>query len=147
VAGADCVELPTQHQGRQEAWVEPIVDKQAKTISYRIRHGGTKAEIGSKGRDQGGSRCEFPLPHVKYSDPPDYAEKQWALPGKMGQTLIAIVAEGNRSRACRADGAHETLALAAKPIGSRNQPAERSLISGPWTTASRPSVIYSLIAS
>jgi putative DNA methylase len=34
-----------QHQGRQEAWVEPIIDKQAKTISYRIRHGGTKAEI------------------------------------------------------------------------------------------------------
>lgn len=29
----------------KETWVEPIVDKQAKTISYRIRHGGTKAEL------------------------------------------------------------------------------------------------------
>ena len=29
----------------KEAWIEPIVDKAAKTISYRIRKGGTKEEI------------------------------------------------------------------------------------------------------
>ena len=29
----------------KETWIEPIVDKHARTISYRIRHGGTKAEI------------------------------------------------------------------------------------------------------
>jgi NADPH:quinone reductase len=32
--------LLTPMKGK-EAWVEPIVDKSAKTISYRIRHGGT----------------------------------------------------------------------------------------------------------
>ncbi|WP_026758865.1 DUF1156 domain-containing protein [Sediminimonas qiaohouensis] len=29
----------------KEAWIEPIVDRQAKTIAYRIRHKGTKAEL------------------------------------------------------------------------------------------------------
>ncbi|MFP3422467.1 hypothetical protein R0K19_24155, partial [Bacillus sp. SIMBA_161] len=34
----------------KEIWVEPIVDRQAKTITYRIRQGGTKAEI-AKAKD------------------------------------------------------------------------------------------------
>ncbi len=39
----------------EEVWVEPVVDRRAKTIAYRIRHGGIKAEIagakeGSKAR-------------------------------------------------------------------------------------------------
>lgn len=29
----------------QETWIEPVVDKKMKTITYRIRHGGTKLEI------------------------------------------------------------------------------------------------------
>lgn len=29
----------------QEVWIEPLVDRHAKTITYRIRHGGTKAEL------------------------------------------------------------------------------------------------------
>jgi putative DNA methylase len=46
---------------------------------------------------------------------PDYVKSNGRA-GKMGQTLIAIVAEGNRSRAYVAPTeAHETLALAAKP--------------------------------
>src|SRR5690606_5178430 len=29
----------------QEVWIEPMVDRAAKTITYRIRTGGTRAEI------------------------------------------------------------------------------------------------------
>ena len=100
----------------REAWVEPIVDKQAKTISYRIRHGGTKAEIAAaKEGTKAGRGANFRCLMTNTAITPDYVKSNGRA-GKMGQTLIAIVAEGNRSRAYVAPTeAHETLALAAKP--------------------------------
>lgn len=100
----------------KEAWVEPIVDKQAKTISYRIRHGGTKAEIAAaKEGTKAGRGANFRCLMSDTAITPDYVKSNGRA-GKMGQTLIAIVAEGNRSRAYVAPtAAHEALALGATP--------------------------------
>ena len=100
----------------KEAWVEPIVDRQAKTIFYRIRHGGTKAEIAAaKEGTKAGRGANFRCLMSDTAITPDYVKSNGRA-GKMGQTLIAIVAEGNRSRAYVAPTeAHETLAMSAKP--------------------------------
>ncbi len=100
----------------KEAWVEPIVDKQAKTISYRIRHGGTKAEIAAaKEGTKAGRGANFRCLMSDTAITPDYVKTNGRA-GKMGQTLIAIVAEGNRSRAYVVPTeAHKTLALSARP--------------------------------
>ncbi|NSY41866.1 DUF1156 domain-containing protein [Agrobacterium tumefaciens] len=81
----------------KEAWIEPVVDRQAKTINYRIRHNGTKAEIaaakeGTKAGRGANFRClvsgtAITMEHVRH------AAKQG-----LGQQLIAIVADGRRER-------------------------------------------------
>ncbi|HBP53068.1 MAG TPA: hypothetical protein DD643_01355 [Synechococcus sp. UBA8638] len=100
----------------KEAWVEPVVDREAKTISYRIRYGGTKEEIanarlGTSAGKRQAFRCimsgtPIPYDHIRK------AGKQ----GKMGQKLIAVVAEGQRKRVYVAPPKeHEQLAFSAKP--------------------------------
>lgn len=100
----------------KEAWVEPIVDKQAKTIAYRIRSGGTKAEIASANEGtKAGRGANFRCLLSNTAITPDYV-KSMGRAGNMGQALIAIVAEGNRSRAFVAPTrAHEKLALSVRP--------------------------------
>ncbi|MDK4713281.1 DUF1156 domain-containing protein [Rhizobium sp. CNPSo 4039] len=100
----------------KEAWVQPIVDRQAKTITYRIRHGGTKAEIAAaKEGTKAGRGANFRCLMSDTAITPDYVKSKGRA-GKMGQTLIAIVAEGNRSRAyVEPTEEHETLALSARP--------------------------------
>jgi putative DNA methylase len=100
----------------KEAWVEPIVDRQAKTITYRIRHGGTKAEIAAaKEGTKAGRGANFRCLMSDTAITPDYVKSKGRA-GKMGQTLIAIVAEGNRSRAyVEPTEEHATLALSARP--------------------------------
>lgn len=100
----------------QEAWVEHVVDRQAKTITYRIRHKGTKAEIAAaKDGTKAGRGANFRCVMSDTAITPDYV-KRMGREGKMGQALIAIVAEGNRSRAYVAPTVeHEQLALSAKP--------------------------------
>ena len=100
----------------KEAWIEPIVDKAAKTISYRIRMGGTKEEIaaakvGTKAGRGANFRCllsdtAITRAYVKAS----------GRGGKMGQTLIAIVGEGKRGRIYgEPTGDHAQIALSATP--------------------------------
>lgn len=100
----------------KESWVEPIIDKQAKTISYRVRNGGTKEEIAAaKEGTKAGRGANFRCLISDTAITPDYV-KQHGKAGSMGQTLIAIVAEGNRNRAFVSPTAeHEALALSAKP--------------------------------
>ena len=81
----------------KEAWIEPIVDKAAKTISYRIRMGGTKEEIA---RAKVGTKAGRAVFKCLFSDAPisgDYIDKH-AQAGRMCETMIAIVAEGTRGR-------------------------------------------------
>ena len=107
----------------REAWVEPVVDRHAKTISYRIRQGGTKAELAAaKEGTKAGRGANFRCIISDTAITPDYVKAKGKA-GQMGQTLIAIVAEGNRSRAYvepKAD--HAELALSAKPEWSPETP-------------------------
>ena len=82
----------------KEAWVEPVVDRRAKTIAYRIRRGGTKAEIaGAKEGTKAGRGANFRCIMSGAAITPDYV-KRMGRDGLMGQTLIAIVAEGKGGR-------------------------------------------------
>lgn len=100
----------------KEAWIEPIVDRQAKTIIYRIRHGGTKAELdAAKSGTKAGRGANF---HCIISDTaitPKHITSAGKA-GQMGQTLIAIVAEGKGGRAYVAPSSeHVKVAFSAQP--------------------------------
>ena len=75
----------------KEAWIEPIVDKAAKTISYRIRKDGTKEEIakakeGTKAQARVGAfRCIMSVAAIRRSRP-DYVKAKGNA-DEMGQTL------------------------------------------------------------
>jgi putative DNA methylase len=100
----------------KETWIEPIVDRQAKTITYRIRHGGTKTEIAAaKDGTKAGRGANFRCIMSDTAITPKHITSA-GKSGNMGQTLIAIVAEGNGRRAYVAPlDEHEAVALSAKP--------------------------------
>ncbi|MYA94925.1 MAG: DUF1156 domain-containing protein [Nitrospinae bacterium] len=82
----------------KEAWIEPIVDKAAKTIHYHMRKGGTKDEIATaKGGTKAGRGAHFQCLLSGSAIPPNYV-KACGKTGKMSQTLIAIAAEGKGRR-------------------------------------------------
>ena len=81
----------------KEAWIEPIVDKSVKTISYRIRKGGTKEEIAKAKVGTKAGRAVFRCLLSDTAITPDYVKAK-GISGEMSQTLIAIVAEGKRGR-------------------------------------------------
>ena len=111
----------------KEAWIEPIVDRQAKTISYRIRHGGTKEEIGNaKLGTSAGKRQAFRCIMSGAAIPYDHIRKA-GKEGKMSQKLIAVVAEGQRKRVyVGATKEHEELAFSAKPEWKPELPLPRN---------------------
>ena len=101
----------------KEAWIEPVVDKIAKTIAWRVHKGGTKAEwakaaMGTSAGKRQAFRCiisdaALPYDHIR----------QAGRAGKMGQGLIAIVAEGKGGRVYVEPAAqHEEIASSATPI-------------------------------
>ena len=81
----------------KEAWIEPIVDKAAKSISYRIREGGTKEEIAKAKLGTKAGRAVFRCLLSDTAITPDYVKAKGNA-GEIGKTLIAIIAEGKRSR-------------------------------------------------
>lgn len=83
----------------KEAWIEPVVDKAAKTITYRIRHGGTPDELATaKEGTKAGRGANFRCLMSETAITPDYI-KRTGQEGRLGQSLLAIVAEGSRNRA------------------------------------------------
>ena len=95
----------------KEAWFEPMVDRQAKTVRFEVRTGrGTPPEPPKVGR--GASfRCL-----VCEQIAPDGHVKQEGRAGRMGAQLMAVVAEGNRSRTYLAPTAEqEAIARSAVP--------------------------------
>ena len=59
----------------KEAWIEPIVDKAAKTISYRIRKGGTKEEMAAaKAGTKAGRGAHFRCLLSNTAITPDYVK-------------------------------------------------------------------------
>ena len=100
----------------KEIWIEPIVDKTEKTISYRIRKRGTKEELakaktGTKAGRGANFRCiltntAITMKHVRSA----------AKSGEMKEALIAIVAEGNSGRVYVApDVSQEKVARSESP--------------------------------
>ena len=72
-------------------WIEPIVDRTARTISYAVRHGGAPSHPRTVKGGNGtciATGAAIPGPYIK-------AE---ARAGRMGQTLMAVVAEGDRRK-------------------------------------------------
>ncbi len=80
-----------------EAWIEPFVDKSAKTITFHVRTDGTKDDIA---RAKKGTKVGRAMFRCLFSDAAisgEYVDKQAEM-NCMGKTLIAIVAEGRRGR-------------------------------------------------
>ena len=100
----------------KEAWIEPIVDKTAKTITFHIRKNGTKDELANaKTGTKVGRGANFRCLMSGTAITPDYVKAK-GKSGEIKQKLIAIVAEGKRGRVYIEPSAdHETLALTAKP--------------------------------
>jgi putative DNA methylase len=100
----------------KEVWIEPIVNKATKTITYEIRRGGTKSELErAKEGTKVGRGANFRCLLSDTAITPDYV-KSAGRRGEMGQTLMAVVAEGNSGRAYAAPTPeHEALALSALP--------------------------------
>ena len=103
--------LLSSNKGK-EAFIEPIVDRQSKTITYRIINGGTAeqhsaAKKGTKAKRGVHFNCLLSGAAIE----PDYV-KSCGRNGKMGAQLIAIVAEGKNGRAyCPPNSIQENIAL------------------------------------
>ena len=81
----------------KEAWVEPIIDRAAKSIEYRIRRGGTKAEIASAKEGTKAGRAVF---RCLLSGSPisgEYIDAE-ATAGRMGTVCIAVVVDAKVGR-------------------------------------------------
>lgn len=77
--------------GKPTIWVEPIIDRESQSIRYEIREGGTPAL--DRTVDRGGGRCIATGATMPYS----YIRPEFQG-GRMGQHLLAVVAEGARGR-------------------------------------------------
>lgn len=80
------------------AWLEPIVDRVAQTISFRVHFGGNKSELenaknGTKEARGANFRCLISGAAIT----PNYV-KQCAREGKMKRLLLAVVTSSNSGR-------------------------------------------------
>ena len=100
----------------KEVWIEPLVDKQAKTIRYRIRKGGTRAEIAAaKTGTQADRGANFRCLLSATAITPEYVKAE-SMASRMGTQLIAIVAERKHGRVyLEPTPEHEAVAREAKP--------------------------------
>ncbi len=98
----------------KEVWVEPIVDRQTKTITNRIRQGGTKAEI-AKAKDgtKAGRGANFRCLISDTAITPDHVKK-CSRAGKLGQSLMTmLVQSGSKRFFLPPEPHHEALAHSA----------------------------------
>ncbi|WP_397542037.1 DUF1156 domain-containing protein [Roseovarius salis] len=100
----------------KEVWVQPIVDKASKKIGYTIRKGGTNSEIqDAKNGTKAGRGASFQCIMSGSAITSDYV-KRMGQAGRIGQTLIAIVAEGATARVYLEPlEQQEAVALSASP--------------------------------
>ena len=95
--------------GKPKVWIEPIIDREAMTISYAIREGGEPTYERTVSRGNGtciATGAAIPASYIK-------AE---SCTGRMGQQLMAVVADGDRGRQYLAPTPTESAsAIAAHP--------------------------------
>lgn len=77
----------------KEAWVEPIVDRTARTVTFEVRTGSGAPSIGPKIGRGGSFRCVV----CGQTSAEDYIKAQ-GIEGRMGVQLLAMVADGHRGR-------------------------------------------------
>lgn len=75
--------------GKPKVWIEPIVNRETQSITYRVRHGGEPSVRRTCSRGKG--VCVATGAAI----PGDYIKEQGQL-GRMRQSLMAVVAEGSR---------------------------------------------------
>lgn len=106
----------------KEAWLEPVVDRHAKTISYIVHNSGTKGEIstaseGTKAGRGANFRCILSGAAITSKYITDSGKA-----GLIGTTLLAIVAEGGRGRVfLPADDRHVLIAESMDPTWKPSQ--------------------------
>lgn len=114
----------------QEVWIDPVVDKAAGSISYKVRVGGTKAEMAkAKEGTKAGRGANFNCILSGSAITPAYVKTK-GKSGEMGQCLIAIVAEGRSGRVYLEPARdQEELAFSATP---RWKPTQKQADNPRW---------------
>ncbi|MBU2889862.1 DUF1156 domain-containing protein [Celeribacter halophilus] len=106
----------------KETWIEPIVDRASKTITYEIRTGGTKEDWAkAKEGTKQGRGAHFRCLMSDTAITPQHVTSS-GKSGTMGQTLIAVVAEGKVGRIfVQPNDFQESSAATASPSWKPNQ--------------------------
>lgn len=81
----------------KQVWAEPVVDRSAKSITWRIHHGGTKAELARAAEGAKAGRGNFRCLMSDSAISTEYV-RQAGQAGKIGLELMAVVAKGNSGR-------------------------------------------------
>lgn len=96
--------------GKPTVWIEPIIDRTTQTITYEIRTGGEPTF--ERTVDRGNGKCVATGATIDG----DYIKAE-SRAGRMGQQLLAVVAEGNRGRTyCVARAEDSTAAIGHEPL-------------------------------
>lgn len=94
----------------KRTWVEPVVDRQARSVRFQIRTGEGDAPEGTVGRR--GAQCLICSTPVSF----DHIRSE-ARHGRIGQRLMAMVGEADRGRTyLQPSSDHEDLAMSADPL-------------------------------
>ncbi|WP_421119853.1 DUF1156 domain-containing protein [Aquihabitans daechungensis] len=97
--------------GKPLVWVEPIIDRESQTISYEIREGGEP--VYGRTVDGGNGTCIATGSAI----PGSYIKSE-SRAGRMGQQLMAVVAEGGQRKGrnyCAPTAEDQEAALAEQP--------------------------------
>jgi putative DNA methylase len=102
--------------GKPKVWIEPIINRDTQTITYEVRHGGEPCF--DRTVSNGDGTCIATGAAIRG----DYIKAE-SRAGRMGQQLMAVVAEGTHGRQyCRPDQEQVARAVAAgtswRPVGS-----------------------------
>jgi putative DNA methylase len=109
----------------KEAYVQAVVVKDAYTFTVKVGKPPAPAKVGTSAGTRKGFRCVM-------SDIPigfEYIREE-GLAGRMGQKLMAIVAEGSKGRVYLApSGEHEAIARSAQPTWEPETPIPEQALS------------------
>ena len=112
----------------KEAWVEPVIEGDRYRFEVKVTESKSKPPASAKSGtkvSQGSFRCVFSGTPIKYEYVDDEANAR-----RMGQRLMAIVAEGARGRVYLSpDEASEQLANSAKPAWKPDTPCRGTFAS------------------
>ncbi len=108
--------------GKPVVWVEAQVNSQSKTIQYVVREGGSPP---GPSVDRGNGVCVATGAPI----PGSYIKTE-ANAGRMGQTLLAVVAEGSRGRVYVAPTERDQVGDLPEPTWNVSGPVPRHLTGG-----------------